>query len=98
MLSLMLLFFFGSFMLGIFWVCVFLVASFLIYLVAWLLSVFGIYMDISGDKNICLLFLVVFGISWWVFNVSNIGYALFIWLTGSFMLFRSADLFKIGSC
>ena len=55
-------------------------------------------MDISGDKNILLLFLVVFGISWWVFNISNIGFALFIWFTGSFMLFKSADLFKIGSC
>ena len=94
----MLFFIFGSIALGIAWVLVFWVASFAGYLVTCLCSLLGIYVDISGDKNVWFLFLVVLGISVWVFNIegSNFGYAIVVFLTGSFMLFRSVDMWRIG--
>jgi hypothetical protein len=90
---------FGGFILAIAWFFIFWVASFFIYLIALILSLFGIYMGVDGEKNVWLLFLVVCGISWWVslLDGSNIGYAIFVFFTGSFMLFRSANVWKISS-
>ena len=90
----------GSFVLGLAWILIFFVASLVIYLIAFLLSLFGVFMDISGDNNIWLLFLVVIGISSWVFNLdgSNFGYSVFVFMSGSFLLFKTADNWKIASC
>jgi len=100
MLSLMAILLLGSILLGLAWVAVFWVASFLIFLVAWFLSLFGVYCDIASEKNLWFLFLVVIGISTWIYGIdgSNIGYAVFVFLTGSFMLFRSASVWKIATC
>jgi len=90
----------GSFALAVAWTILFWVASLVIYLVACGLSVFNIYCDIKGDRNICWLFFVVTGLSVWVYSLegSNFGYATFVFLTGSFFLFKSADIWKIGTC
>jgi len=95
----MLFFILGSFLLGIFWVLIFWTFSFIAYLVAYLCSLLGIYINISNDNNVWFLFFVVIGISIFVFNIegSNLGYALFVFLSGSFMLFRSADTWRIAS-
>ena len=90
----------GSILLGLAWVAVFWVASLAIYLVACGLSLFGVYCDIGDDRNVWLLLLLVIGISFWIYSLegSNIAYAVFVFLTGSFMLFRSADVWKIDTC
>jgi hypothetical protein len=92
----MLFFLIGPFILGIAWIAIFWLASFMIYLIACLLSLLGICFDISGDRNVWLLFIVVCGIAYCVFAVGNFGYAIFVFLTGAFMLFRSADTWKIS--
>ena len=96
-----LIFIVGSYILGIAWLLVFWLASFLIFLIAKILSVFGIFLNIAGERNIWYLFLVVCLITWLVFNsISDFGCAIgagiFVWLTGVFMLFRTADTFKIA--
>ena len=96
-----LMFVVGSYVLGLVWLLVFWLASFLIFLIAKILSVFGIFLNIAGEKNIWYLFLVVCLISWLTFNTisdigSAIGGAIFVFLTGSFMLFKSADTWKIA--
>ena len=92
-----LMFIIAGYLLGFVWILVFWFASFLWFLMSWFLSLFGIYMRVSGDRMIWLLFLVVCGITYLVFNIegSNIGYAIFIFLTGVFMLFRSADTWRV---
>jgi hypothetical protein len=91
----------GGYILGIAWLLVFWLASFLIFLIAKILSLFGIFLNIAGEKNIWYLFLVVCLITWLVFNsVSDLGCAIggsiFVFLTGAFMLFKSADTWKIA--
>ena len=101
MLLLMAFFIIFGLALGIFWICVFWFASLVVYLVAWGLSEFGfgVYIDISGENNIWLLFLLVIGLSCWIYSLegSNIGFAAFVLLTGGFMLFRSSSVFQIGT-
>jgi len=86
--------------LGIFWTIVFWIASFVIYIIASILAACGIHLDIAGEKNLWLLLLVVGGISWWVYLQNwegwGLGLAIFIFITGAFMLFRSADVWKIN--
>jgi len=95
---LMLFFLIGSVILGLAWTIVFWVASFIAYIVACLAALVGIQIHIEHEYNIWYLLLVVTGISYWVWNIpgSCFGYALFIWITGAFMLFRSAGIWKIS--
>jgi hypothetical protein len=91
----------GSYVLGIAWLLIFWLASFLIFLIAKILSFVGIYLNIAGERNIWYLFLVVCLITWLVFNSIGdfgcaIGVSIFVWLTGCFMLFKTADTFKIA--
>ena len=81
------------------WILVFWLTSLATYLVAFLLSLLGVSMDISGDKNVWMLFMLVISISVWVFSLdgSNFGFALFVFLSGTFFLFRSADCWRIAS-
>ena len=99
MIFLMLFFLLGSVVLGVAWILIFWVASFVFYLWAWILSLFGFYIPIGGENNVWLLFFVVIGISYWIFTLegSNFGYAVFVFLSGLFMLFRSADVWRIGT-
>jgi len=96
----MLLFLIGPYVLALAFMVLFFFTSLIVYLVTWLLSLFGIYMDISGDKNVWVLFLVVISISVWVYSLdgSNFGFAVFVFLSGTFFLFRSADCWRIASC
>lgn len=96
----MLLLIIGPYVLALAWIIVFFFASLILYLVSWLLSLLGIYMDISGDKNVWMMFLTVISISCWVFSLegSNFGFALFVFLSGTFFLFHSADYWRIASC
>jgi len=82
------------------WILVFWLASLVTYLFAFLLSLLGVSVDISGDKNVWMLFLVVISITCWVFSLdgSNFGFAVFVFLSGTFFLFRSADCWRIASC
>jgi len=57
----------------------------------------GIFVDISGENNVWVLFLVVCGISFYVYAVSNFGFSLFVFLSGEFMLFRTASNWMIAS-
>jgi len=90
----------GGFVLGIAWIIVFWIASFLWYLIAWILSLLGVYMQVSGDRMIWLLFLVVCGISYslYIANVGDCGLfcAIFSFLSGNFMLFKSADNWRVA--
>jgi len=54
----------GSYVLGIAWAIIFWVASFINYHIVWFLSLFKIFIDIRGEKNVWSLFWVVIGISW----------------------------------
>lgn len=69
------------------------------YSVLWFLSLFSVFCDLSGDKNIWFLFLVVVGISSWVYTLegSNIGYSICLFISGIFMLFRSASVWKFAA-
>lgn len=90
----------GGYVIGFFWLLTFWISSFLWYLIAWFLSLFGIYMKVSGDSMVWLLFLVVCGISYYLYiaNFSDCGLflAIFSFLSGNFMLFRSADMWKVA--
>jgi len=89
----------GSFVLGLAWIIIFFIGSFIFYLFAWFCSLIGIFVDVSGDRNIWFLFLLVLAISIWVFSLegSNFGYFTFVFLTGVFMVFKTADTFRIAS-
>ena len=93
----MLFFILGSFALGIAWVIIFWVASFMGYLVAYICSLVGIYINISNDNNVWFLFMVVCGISFYIYAISNFGFSLFVFMSGSFMLFRTAENWRIAS-
>jgi len=96
----MLLFLIGPYVLALAWLVIFWFASLATYLLAFLLSLFGVNCDIGGDTNVWLLFLVVISISVWVYSLedSSFGFALFVFLSGTFFLFRSADTWRIASC
>ena len=96
----MLVFLIGSFVLGWIWIAIFWIFSFIGYIVACICSKLGIFVDVSGDRNIWYLFCVVIGISLWVYS-SNWGelglfLAILSFFSGAFMLFRSADTWKIA--
>ena len=97
MILLMLFFIFGSIALGLSYIVLFWAISLLLYLFAYLMSLFGIFVDISGENNIWVIFLVICGISFYVYAVSNFGFALFIFISANFMLFRTADTWRIAS-
>ena len=96
----MLLLIIGPYVLALAWIIVFWFASLTVYLINWLLSLLGINMDISGDKNVWMLFMLVISVSCWVYSLdgSNFGFALFVFLSGAFTLFKSADTWRIASC
>ena len=98
----MIFFLVGSYLLGIAWIAIFWLASFMAYLIAWLCSLFGAYVNISDDNNVWFLFMVVIGISAWAGNIPEdaaTGWCVFVFLflTGSFSLFRSAENWRIAS-
>jgi len=97
---LLIFFLIAPYVLALTWILVFWFASLAIYLLAFLLSLFGVNCDIGGDTNVWLLFFLVIGISVWVYSLdgSNFGFALFVCLSGTFFLFRSADCWRIASC
>ena len=86
--------------LAIFWWIVLTVSSFVIFVIACILAAVGVHLDVSGEKNLWYLLLVVAGISWWVYLQNwegwGLGLAIFVFLTGAFSLFRSADNYKIN--
>jgi len=93
---------FGGVILGIIWSLIFWVGSLFVYLFAWICSLCGIFVDISGERNVWLLFCIVTLISIGAANIpedasTGWGIFVFLFLTGSFSLFRSADVWKIGS-
>jgi len=92
----------GSVVLGLAWILVFWVASLLGYIVACVASLFGIQVHIENENNIWFLFSVVCAISWLSYHLAGdglgIGAATCLWFTGTFTLFRSADVWKIGTC
>jgi hypothetical protein len=99
MLFMIIFFLVAPMILGIAWIVIFWVASLAVYLAACSLALLGIRFEISGDKNIWLLFLVVCGISYYVYHLAgDCGWAaaVFVFLSGAFMLFRSADIWRIS--
>lgn len=88
----------GSFLLGVAFIVLFWVISLLVYLFAWVCSLIGIFIDISGDNNLWVIFSVICGISFYIYAISNFGFALFVFLSAVWMLFRSADIWRISSC
>lgn len=77
------------------------------YIVAWILSLLGVQVHIDGDCNIWYLLFVVAGVSWYASSLvrcnSDCSGAwlfvfIFLFLTGSYSLFKSADLWRIGTC
>jgi len=92
----------GSVVLGLAWILIFWVASFLGYIVAWIASLFFVQVHVDGENNIWYLFAIVCGTSWLSYHLAGdgcgLGAAIFVFLTGTFMLFRSADIWKIGTC
>jgi len=92
--------FIGSFALGVAYILLFWVVSFCIFLVAWCCAACGFYVDISGNRNLFVLFLTVLSLSVWIYSLegSNIGYALFVLVTGFFFLCKSADIWRFGAC
>lgn len=88
----------GSFLLGVALIVLFWAISILVYLFAWFCSLIGIFVDISGDKLLWIIFSVICGISFYIYAISNFGFALFVFVSAVFMLLRSADIWRISSC
>lgn len=72
------------------------------YVLACVAALFGMHVPIEGENTLWYLFAIVCGISWLSYHLAGdgcgLGMAIFVFLTGSFMLFRSADVWKIASC
>jgi len=98
MIFMMAFLFFGSFLLGLAFIVLFWAISILVYLFAWFMSLFGVFVDISGNRNLQVIFLVICAITYYVYDVSNLGFALFVFLSAGWMLLKSADIWRISSC
>jgi len=87
----------GSFILGVAFIVLFWVISLLVYLFALFCSFIGIFVDISGSRMLQVIFLVICGITYYVYDISNLGFALFFFMSAGFMLMKTADNWCIGS-
>lgn len=97
MIFMMAFFIFASIALGVAFIVVFWITSMFVYLFARSCSFIGIFVDISGDKLLWIIFSVICGISFYIYAISNFGFALFVFLSAVWMLFRSADVWRIAS-
>jgi len=93
----MLFFLIGSYLLGLAYIVLFFLISLLVYLFAWFCSLFGIFVDISGSRMLQVIFVIICGLSYYVYDVSCFAFALFFFISAVFMLGRTAELWCIGS-
>lgn len=97
MIAYIIFFLVGGFFLGIAWMLFFWIASFIIYILSRILAILGINFNISGETNVWILFWLIAGISYYIFDISNFAYALFIFITGCFMLFKNASMWMVNA-